>query len=39
VIFPGAKVEFDLTPTEITPPHIEYATFDPDSVESKGAFG
>jgi len=39
VIFPGAKVEFDPTPTEITPPHIEDATFDPDSVESKGAFG
>lgn len=38
VIFPGAKVEFDLTPADITTPHIEDATFDPDSVESRGAF-
>ena len=39
VIFPGAKVEFDLTPTDVTPPHIEDATFDPDTVKSRGTFG
>ena len=39
VIFPGAKVEFDLTPADIVPPHIEDATFDPDTVKSRGTFG
>ena len=38
VIFPGAKVEFDLTPADVVPPHIEDLTFDPDSVERRGVF-
>ena len=38
VIFPGAKVWFDLSPTKIEPPHVEDRTFAPSSIEFKDKF-
>ncbi len=38
IIYPSAKIELDLTPTDIDPPHIEDATFDPESISAKGRF-
>ena len=38
IIFPGAKVWMDFSPAQITPPHIEDRTFDPQSVEYKDTF-
>ena len=38
IIFPGAKVWMDFSPTHITPPHIEDRTFDPGTIEYKDAF-
>ncbi len=35
VIFPRAVVEFDLSGTRVTPPHIEDMTFDPRSLVSR----
>ncbi len=36
VVRPGARVEFTLSPTEITPPHIEDMSFETESVVSQG---
>ena len=36
IIFPRAKVEFDLSATKVAPPHIEDQQFIPDSIVSKG---
>ena len=37
-IFPGAKLWFDLSPTETAPPHIEDRTFSPRTVAYKDTF-
>ena len=36
IICPKAKVEFDLAPTRITPPHIEDKGFDPSTITGRG---
>ena len=38
IIFPGAKLWMDFSPTHITPPHIEDRAFDPRTIEYKDAF-
>ena len=38
IIFPGAKVWMDFSPTQVTPPHIEDRAFDLSAVEYKDAF-
>ena len=39
VVFPGSRVQFDLSPTETVPPHIEDQEFHPRSIVSRGASG
>ena len=36
LVYPRARVEFDLSPTEIRRPHIEDYTFSPESVTYRG---
>ena len=38
IIYPSAKIELDLSSAEIIPPHIEDASFDPETIISKGRF-
>ena len=38
LIYPRARVEFDLYPTEIRRPHIEDYTFKPESIAYRGAY-
>ena len=35
-VYPMAKVQFDLAPTETTPPHIEDQRFEPGSTRNEG---
>jgi hypothetical protein len=35
-IYPRAKVEFELSPVEVVPPHIEDQTFRPESATNLG---
>ena len=39
VVFPRAKVEFRLSPTEVEPPHIEDMQFNADSMTTQGPSG
>lgn len=39
IIYPRAKVDFDLSTIEIAAPHIEDMQFDPNTVEPRGAIG
>ena len=36
IIKPSAKIEFDLAPTQTTPPHIEDEAFKPSSIVARG---
>ena len=36
LVYPRARVEFDLSPTEIRSPHIEDYTFSPESITYRG---